>query len=111
MCACWDESPDKRPSFTEIVFKLNEIAGEHRYSQHLSEFYRLKFGMFVFGNMIDILPRQHPAKSLFGRLCESFEFSLNCQQHKVDRSGNYFFPVFLSIKFVQATEKNYGICY
>ena len=35
------------------------------------------------------------------------EFSLNCQQHKVDRSGNYFFPVFLSIKFVKATEKFY----
>ena len=35
----------------------------------------------------------------------AFEFSLNCQQHKVDRSGNYFFPVFVSIEFVHATEK------
>ena len=35
------------------------------------------------------------------------EFSLNCEQHTVDRSGNSFFPVFLSVKFVQATEKFY----
>ena len=44
-------------------------------------------------------------------VCFVFEFSLNCQQHKVDRSGNYLFPVFLSNEFVKATEKNYGMCY
>ena len=33
------------------------------------------------------------------------EFFHNYQQHKVDRSGNYFFPYFSYVKFVIATAK------
>ena len=36
------------------------------------------------------------------RMCVQFEFFLNCQQHKVDRSGNNFFPKFYCIKFVKS---------
>ena len=39
------------------------------------------------------------------------EFFANYQQHKVDRSGNYFFPFILFVKLVIATMKFSGICY
>ena len=34
-----------------------------------------------------------------------------CQQHKIDRSANYFFPFYSYVKFLIVTDKFGGICY
>ena len=39
------------------------------------------------------------------------EFFLNCQQHKVERSGNHFFPCFAYVKIAIVTDKFGRICY
>ena len=46
-----------------------------------------------------------------GSVNASFEFFLNCQQHKVDRSGNYFFPYFFYVKFVIVADKFDRLCH
>ena len=37
-------------------------------------------------------------------------FFVNCQQYKVDRSGNFFFTYFLFVKFALGNETFCGIC-